>query len=131
MGHSRSNEVEYWDFDLFFSYFYSVKTALTLNIVKQITTQIIGRGQKEGKSGKKCQDNFSFLFFFLKIWLSYWYMFKQPFLVFGKQINEFKIQWVLSYSIVSYRKAYRKGSTQVGGFFKDFTGFRSNFITET
>ena len=54
--------VEYWDFYLFFSYSYSVKTVLTLKNVKQIvTTQIIWRGQKEGKSAKECQDNFSFL----------------------------------------------------------------------
>ena len=58
--------VEYKNVDLFFSYTKSVKTALTLKIVKQVTTQIIGRGQKEGKSGKECQDNFSFLFFFWK-----------------------------------------------------------------
>ena len=52
--------VEYWDFDLFFSCSYSVKTALTLKNVKQIVTiQIIWRGQKEGKSAKECQDNFS------------------------------------------------------------------------
>ena len=68
MGLSRllkSKEVEGLNIEIFtyfFSYSYSVKTVLTLKNVKQIvTTQIIWRGQKEGKSAKECQDNFSFL----------------------------------------------------------------------